>query len=80
MDSMIRGFINQVAINPNMVKVLVEVFLPQFRQFQGEINDEYVATLHKFDAQLDFVSQDIENVSFFVILNGRKNFTSPHRK
>lgn len=25
MDSMIRGFINQVAINPNMVKVLVEV-------------------------------------------------------
>ena len=28
MDSMIRGFINQVAINPNMVKVLVEV--PRF--------------------------------------------------
>lgn len=25
MDNMIRGFINQVAINPNMVKVLVEV-------------------------------------------------------
>ncbi|CBK19664.2 uncharacterized protein [Blastocystis hominis] len=56
MDSMIRGFINQVAINPNMVKVLVE----------GEINDEYIATLHKFDAQLDFVSQDVENVELHV--------------
>lgn len=25
MDGVIRGFINRVAINPNMVKVLVEV-------------------------------------------------------
>ena len=27
MDATIRGFINRVAINPNMVKVLVEVWL-----------------------------------------------------
>lgn len=37
-----------------------------FLSSKGEINDEYVATLHKFDAQLDFVSQDVENVPIFV--------------
>ncbi|KAK8797951.1 vacuolar protein sorting-associated protein [Blastocystis sp. subtype 4] len=56
MDGVIRGFINKVAINPNMVKVLIE----------GDINDEYVATLHKFDAQLDFVDQDIEDEELHV--------------
>ena len=52
MDGVIRGFINKVAINPNMVKVLVE----------GEINEEYVATLHQFNDQLDFVEEERENV------------------
>ena len=62
MDGVIRGFINKVAINPNMVKVLIEVGTQSESKFQGDINDEYVATLHKFDAQLDFVDQDIEDV------------------
>ena len=30
MDNVIRGFINKVAINPNMVKVLVEVLFFSF--------------------------------------------------
>ena len=62
MDGVIRGFINKGAINPNMVKVLIEVGTQSESKFQGDINDEYVATLHKFDAQLDFVDQDIEDV------------------
>ncbi|KAK8826557.1 hypothetical protein WA538_006018 [Blastocystis sp. DL] len=56
MDGVIRGFINKVAINPNMVKVLIE----------GDINDEYVSTLHKFDAQLDFIEQNAELESLHV--------------
>ena len=62
MDGVIRGFINKVAINPNMVKVLVE----------GEINEEYVATLHQFNDQLDFVEEERENVLCVVGSNNKK--------
>ena len=66
MDNVIRGFINKVAINPNMVKVLVEV-LVFFIIFilQGEINEEYAATLRQFNDQLDFVEEEKDLVYFF---------------
>lgn len=66
MDNVIRGFINKVAINPNMVKVLVEVlcFLIIFI-LQGEINEEYAATLRQFNDQLDFVEEEKDLVHFF---------------
>ena len=67
MDNVIRGFINKVAINPNMVKVLVEVlcFLIIFI-LQGEINEEYAATLRQFNDQLDFVEEEKDLVYFFL--------------
>jgi hypothetical protein len=33
MDGVIRGFINKVAINPNMVKVLIEVEIQSESKF-----------------------------------------------
>lgn len=69
MDGLIRGFINKVAINPNMVKVLIEVAIWVVNHVQGEIDEEYVATLHQFDAQLDFVDQDTEDVVFGFVNN-----------
>lgn len=70
MDNVIRGFINKVAINPNMVKVLVEVlcFLIIFI-LQGEINEEYAATLRQFNDQLDFVEEEKDLVHFFQYFN-----------
>ncbi|OAO15946.1 vacuolar protein sorting-associated protein [Blastocystis sp. ATCC 50177/Nand II] len=56
MDGVIRGLVNKIAINPNMVKVLIE----------GGINEDYVHTLHKLDAQLDFVNEDVENEELHV--------------
>ena len=63
MDGVIRGLVNKIAINPNMVKVLIEVMLSSWNHKQGEINEDYVHTLHKLDTQLDFVNEDVENVA-----------------
>ncbi len=63
MDGVIRGLVNKIAINPNMVKVLIEVMLSSWNHKQGGINEDYVHTLHKLDAQLDFVNEDVENVA-----------------
>ena len=42
---------------------------------QGDVDEEYIATLHKFDAQLEFVSEDAENVSIFRPVDRRRIFT-----
>ena len=73
MDNVIRGFINKVAINPNMVKVLVEVFQIRITNDQGEINEEYVATLRQFNDQLDFVEEERDNVRLFASFDGQED-------
>ena len=40
---------------------MIDVFL-LLVMGQGEINEEYVATLHQFNDQLDFVEEERENV------------------
>lgn len=42
---------------------------------QGDVDEEYIATLHKFDAQLEFVSEDVENVAVFRLVDRRRIFT-----
>lgn len=47
---------------------------------QGDVDEEYIATLHKFDAQLEFVSEDVENVPVFRLVDRRRISTSPRRR